>query len=369
VRTAWKAPIACAAGLLFTWGTIPHVTRPILRGEGLMDSTSFRNGAQFLGTRYLYDPAAYVNMQRREPGAQTGYRIYLRPPWYALSSLWLAYLPYKKAMVTWKALMLAAAVVFVFLWPERRAAALALCWGYPLPASLEQGQDVTLVLSGLALAGTLAHDRKDYLAGLALAFCSIKPNLLVMAPIALVSAKRPRIATGLVAGLGILSAVSFGIQGSTWPADFIRILATPDMYNKFPQSPSLAYLFPHSTETFKAIASLALAFAMLPFIVQIGRRDGVVPAIYAAVAAAVVTSPHAYLQDVLLVMPFTLLVAVSGQSDWIRRIAWFVLCPASTFPLANRIPSIGALAIAVPVLALIIWHCRPIPRGSGPTRE
>jgi len=367
----WKLFALCAVGIVITWTTLPKHSSinslAIWHSDQLIDAAAFRNGAQFLHTPYLYNPAAYVAAQRGELGAKTSYRVYLRPPWYAVATQWLARMPYLAAMVTWKLLMIAAIVAFVIVWPQRGYAAIAMCWSYPLAAAIEQGQDVPVVVAALALSGILASGRRDVLSGCTLALCTIKPNLMVFVPAALFAAGRRRLIIGVVAAFEVLLAISFWAQGRDWPRDFFHLLASPQYYNSFTESASLVQVFRHAPETLKAVESVVFTLLLVPCVVLISRRRGIETGLYAAGAAAVITSSHAYLQDVLLVAPFAL-TALRDQLPLQRWTALFILSPLSTYLLARWIPGIGALAIALPVLTLLIstqLSSRPVPPEKG----
>jgi len=74
-------------------------------------------------------------------------------------------------------------------------------------------------------------------------------------------------------------------------------------------------------------------------------------ALSASLAAALMISPHSYIQDVMLLMPLALhAIARKAQTDWVA--AW-ILSPVAAYALALWPPLIGPAMIVAPVCVLL----------------
>ena len=358
--TKRTVPLACVIGLLVSFGLLTFALGglSVWDTQQLVDASSFRNAAQLVGTPNLYDFDSYKTLQIQEYQATDSFRMFLRPPWYAAATIWLAHLSSSTALIAWRILMGLAAALFVMLWKKRGEAALAMCCSMPLITALLQGQDDSLMLAGLALALFFTRGEKDFLAGVALALCSIKPNLFIFIPLVLLFTRRARIGLGLSAGLASLIVVSFAVQGATWPLEFLSILLRPNLYNSYPHGVSLLYLAQNSGTVFKGATAVALLAVGIARVRRISQAQGLEAGLCAAIAAAVVTSPHAFLHDVLLAVPFAL-VSLEAPSNWGRALSLFTLSSCWTVPfiLATRGTSsspMATLLIALPIAGLLL---------------
>jgi glycosyl transferase family 87 len=257
----------CALGLLLTIGLLPehppYVIRPVWRTQGVMDASSFRSAAQLLGGPGLYNPNAVLANQRQQIDQTLdlgSVRVFLRPPWYALAVKWMAWLPYRTAMALWKIGLLVGCALFVLLWRgNRSAAALAVCWSFPIAAALEQGQDTVWLLVLVAAALALVTRGRELSAGFVLSLCFIKFHLLLFLPLLLVG-KRFRLAAGFVTGSTVLWAVSTVVQGPSWPLAFLRQLTLPDLHSGITAMPSVAGLVPQWDFRARFILCMVCAF-------------------------------------------------------------------------------------------------------------
>ncbi len=96
---------------------------------------------------------------------------------------------------------------------------LAILSFYPLTIQLLQGQTAILVLFGLALAYLALRSGREFLAGLALVLCSIKPQLLLPLLLVLLFKKRWPALSGLAVGAGALALPLLPVLG---PANMVR---------------------------------------------------------------------------------------------------------------------------------------------------
>jgi len=365
--TKRQIQMACAGGLLVSFVALTWVLGglSIWDADRLVDASSFRNAAQLVGTPDLYQFDFYVALQSEEYQATDSFRMFLRPPWYAFVTIWMAHLSSPTALIAWRICMGLATSLFVVLWKKRWDAALAICWSMPLVAAIIQGQDDSLILAGLALGLFFARRGQEFLAGAALALCSIKPNLFVLVPFVLLFARRGRMGLGLSAGLGSLLGVSFLVQEATWPTEFLAILLRPSLYNSYPNGVSLVYLAQNSSAVVKGSLTIGLLVAGIACVRRIEQARGLEAGLCAAMAAAVVTSPHAYMHDVLLVVPFALL-SFEERSTWSKALALFTLSSVWTIPfllatLGTTTSPAATLLIALPIVVLLWISARAWP--------
>jgi hypothetical protein len=320
----------------------------------IIDGASYRTAGQLVGTPDLYKPSAYGELQRKEAGTGAGYRIFLRMPWYAwaVKECGFSAMPYRSAMIAWRTAMAAFAVAFIFVWADWKSAFAAMCCAISFYALIRQGQDSSVMLLAIASAAWLARREMDYAAGAVLALCSIKPNLSVLLPLAILAAGRWKIAMGLIGGVGALLAMSFAVQGSSWPAEFIEVLRNPGaQYAPSPHGKSVVFLLYKASAQTEGIASAILTILCAPLVVRTARRQGVELGLFASVAAAVATSVHSFTHDFLIAMPLAL-VAAKSESARVRWMAIAVLCPLTMLPSISGRFGIEALS-ALPVLALM----------------
>jgi len=165
------------------------------------------------GWSHIYDQPAVAAEQHRIAPSQPA-QPYLSPPSVAFVVAPLTALPVDLAYIVWAALTLATL-----------AASLALCatgagigrWIAVIGAlapwwvmhAINLGQVVPLVAAGMVVGWRLLRDRRDALAGVALASMLLKPNTAALVPLALVFAARYRalvawLATAAAAGVGSL---------------------------------------------------------------------------------------------------------------------------------------------------------------------
>ena len=165
-------------------------------------------------------------------------------PFYVAILIWpLVYLSYPWASAIWLALLEFALLGATFLifnmyrWrPPLWLAAFSAVWVilfYHGARTIILGQVAGLVFLGLALALWALHRRLDGLAGAALAFCTIKPQMVYLViPFLLWWGWRQKRWTflgffaGTLAGLVVLSLLFL----PTWPLDFVAQMRAYDSY-------------------------------------------------------------------------------------------------------------------------------------------
>ena len=145
----------------------------------------------------------------------------LSPPAVAFITAPLGFLPYDVAYVVWAVLLFgvfAAALAWSGLstgWSKWIAVLGALSPWWVMHA-VNVGQVVPIEAAGCVIAWRLVRERRDVLAGLALATILLKPNNAILVPFALLFASRFRVfATwaGAAVGLTIVEVLTVGVGG------------------------------------------------------------------------------------------------------------------------------------------------------------
>ena len=183
----------------------------------------------------LYDHAAQVDMIAQIAGVSAA-QVYVLPfpypPWYALSTIWLAWLPVNIAVRVWfslNLLMLAVSSMLLTMGqPFMRRVLLSLGAVFWLPAlgSLFVGQYIFPVLLGAALMVYALNDEKPVLVALAAALMTFKPHLglaIVLAVIVLLLSRRGQFSRQAALGTLIAAAVLFGLgflASPNWPVAY-----------------------------------------------------------------------------------------------------------------------------------------------------
>jgi hypothetical protein len=231
-----KAALIAGAILLFliVSAIVPVPVRPYLDFQVL-----YQANMGLLRGVSLYDHGGQVNMIAQLAHV-TPEHVYVLPfpypPWYALSTIWLAWLPIEAAARVWfgisLVLLLASAWLLTERWaPIRRIAALGLAIFFlPVLGSLSVGQYGFPVLAGAALMIHALHREKALRAAVAAALLTFKPHLggLILLAV-LICLWQRRDAFGRRAmmyslGAGLtLFCVGF-LADRAWPVNYIRSL-------------------------------------------------------------------------------------------------------------------------------------------------
>ena len=183
----------------------------VRRGE--TDFLSFYAGAKLAFTPNLYS-VEHAHRIQRDLANPSEVRAYIRPPFYAALIRPLAALPYRRALLVWQAVNLAALAGFVWLWSPSALSAVMCCWFFPIWINFAVGQDMPLILLALAVGASLLRRNAVLAAGLVLSLCAAKLQLFVLLPLLIPAHRLWRLGLGLAAGGAILLAVSRAAAGS-----------------------------------------------------------------------------------------------------------------------------------------------------------
>src|SRR5262249_10220117 len=145
----------------------------------------------------MYDSQAIERLERKYGHIDTP-KPYHRPPFYSLAIAPLALLPYGWAFAIWQAINLLALFAFWRLWPakDRFHMIVLSLWFTPLWSAFGLAQDTTVLLALVGLAGRLLQRRNPMLAGVVLAMCAFKANLLLALPVMVLARRMWRVALG-----------------------------------------------------------------------------------------------------------------------------------------------------------------------------
>ena len=325
------APLKLPPVALFLFCLAGIACNAFILGPGLINTVRGHNdfmglypGGRLAGGSRVYDPVQSATVQRQAVGYANPHLLFCRPPYYAALMWPLARLPYFPAYLVFQALMLAAAAVFIRMWPAMgwRTRLAATCWSLPLAAAFAIAQDVAALLAVLAVALRLLNRRRDFVAGLIFSLCAIKFHLFLLVPVWIVARRLWRFAGGLAvggAGLAVLSLVAAGPGGFR---AFVRTASSPIVNPGLAVMPNLNGLFNGS-----AGFELAGALAVAALVWRAARRGSRTWALAATLAGGLLTSHHAYIADCALLLPALLVMASETDRTWQRYLALFLMAP------------------------------------------
>jgi hypothetical protein len=358
VELSLKRTTEIAAGLagialqiFFWWPSLGKIA------AGHNDFLTLYAGGRLVGSGQLYDAARNAQVELATGGATGRVLRYIRPPFQAVMFRPLAALPFLLAYRIYVLLSLFALVGFVLLWPgpDRAALALACCWSLPVSAVFANGQDVAFLLLWLALAARW-HDRRPVWAGMALALCAAKFQLFLLIPLWLLAQRRWRMLSGLAAGGGILTAISFLFEGWTWPQRMLAAVRSPLIGPGEWIMPNLHGLWlGRSSHPVVEGASVLAVTAVVALIAM--WRSQFTPGLCAALVGSLLISYHAYPADAALLIPALLATFHLARMRWLRLLALALLAPIWYWFLMSGGPLGSALRLGMlAVLTGIAWE-------------
>jgi hypothetical protein len=336
----WQAIVCGAAGIAVMAVAFWPLWDRIKKADN--DFQAFYVSGQLVLRGELYNTPAFQSAERAILGHANPELLATRPPFFALALWPLAQLPYRVAWPIWIGVLVGAAVGFVFLWPDRRAAALACCWSGGLWASLANGQDLPLILLWLAIV-LRVRERRPFLAGLLLALCAFKFHIFLFLPLLI---WRHRLWRGFLAGAAGLVAMSFAAGGWDWPRQYAATLgAVHPGGENMPNLHGLFEAWPHAG-AWEMGAALLVGAGVLAVV----RRTDLSGGLAAVLAGGLLVSHHAYLHDCALLLP-ALLIALPAARGWgLVALAW-LLAPGSALAVLKGHPAGDITRLAI--LALL----------------
>jgi hypothetical protein len=235
----------------------------------------------------------------------------LRPPFYALALVPLAWLPYKAAYLVFLLIDVAAVVGFVFLMRKRSptvALTCSLC--LPLLLALGNGQDVPILMFFFALSIHFLDQGEDFVAGAVLTLCAFKGQFFILVPLVLLVNRRWRFLLGGIAGTSVLIGLSFIAGGRHWISGYRELLSRPDNNPTTWQMGNIR-AFSDAINGGPRLQAALVAIAVVLFLWMIFRIRDLEFGLGLALLVGLLISPHGYMQDYSLMLPGSILLEAS----------------------------------------------------------
>ena len=155
--------------------------------HGDNDFMGFYAGAKLAGSDDLYNADALTRAEA-PLWEKPRFLPFVRPPFYAGLISPLRFFSYQTAYWIWQSASLLSTLLFIYVWPvsQRWITALACCWSVPLLDCFIMGQDVPIVMLGLAAALALFFRGHHFAAGCVFSLCLIKYNLFLPMPLLII---------------------------------------------------------------------------------------------------------------------------------------------------------------------------------------
>lgn len=326
----------------------------------LTDFAAFYAGAHLLGDGRLYDSSALQDAERLHTGTYSAGHGYVRMPFHAVLLGPLSHLDYAAAEWAWRIVLAAAVIGFVALWPlpARWLRLSSICLSLPIFAAFINGQDSPLLLLFIAVSMRLHRRGNARAAGMAAALCAIKFHLFLLLPIWIVTRRDMRFMQGLSAGAAVLVLVSFAAAGFSWPLDWFRAATSPDFSPSVGQMPNL-----YGVATWLglgAAAEVAAGIAVAAATWFVARRGDPDLSLACCLAGGLLVSRHAYLPDMVVLLPAGLSAISQRYSAYLRLSAALVLLPPVAYatlvgPHGSAI-AVGVIVVFVALIAREAWR-------------
>ena len=337
-------------------------------GSYASDFAVFYVGGHLIGGGDLYDHEVLHREEQRHVGGYSPDHGYVRLPFYALLFRPLSYLDYAAAEWVWHVVRAAAVIGFIALWPVPgwRLRVSWVCLSLPTFAAFVNGQDSPLLLILIA-AALHFHQRGDArAAGLIAAVCSMKLHLFLLLPVWIAARRDLRFLEGLAAGGAVLALVSFAAAGLSWPLDWFRVATSPDFSPSVEQMPNLYGVI--AGVGLGPVAEAAAAIAVAAAVWFVARRADLHLSLACCLVGGLLVSRHAYLTDMVILLPAALSATSQRYSTVLRVTASLVLLPPTAYATVTG-PQGSAIAVGVIVLFLGLIVREAYRPGAAATAE
>ena len=307
----------------------------------------------------LYVTETLVGFQRElAPGFRTFFP-YAYPPSYLLLITPLGWMPFALAAVCWIGLTFAAFLAVVLRLLDLRggtavwAAAVLLLMPTTM-LGVVYGQSGFLT-AALLIGGMLWVPTRPFLAGLVLGLLTVKPQLGVLVPVALLAAGAWRAIGGAIAGAAALVLISMAVHGGGIWLDWIdslgshaaAVAAMGDRFHAIMATPLAGFLLVGAPRPLAmALHVLCALFAIA--LVWKGFRRGVTPLATAALLVGTfLVTPYGFTYDTPMVTAAVFLLCVTRYR-------------AGERPLPGEL-AILVFALAAPCFVLADAHVPMVP--------
>ncbi len=376
---AWAKVALAAAGIALLLGALAVLPLPL---PAYLDfQVLYQSNMGLLRGIALYDHAAQVNMIAQlahVPPEQVYILPFPYPPWYALSTLWLAWLPIASAARVWFGIGLLLLIASTWLlsdgWsPVRRLAAAVLAVFFvPVLGSLMVGQYVFPVLLGCALMVHALRRQNAGEAAAAAVLLTFKPHLgglILLAVLVHLWLRHDAFGRRALLYVAVAALLLFGLgflADPAWPVHYARSLLgfqQDSGVTSCALCSSLPVLISESLGSSRGLAgALVIAAVILAGLIAVWlltRRTvlrGPEMLIGAAVPIVLLASPYLLKYDfVLLLVPLMLL---AGRQRSLG--GWLLLAAAFLFPFVTlavpRRPGDLVLAACAALLLVMLYR-------------
>jgi hypothetical protein len=314
---------------------------------------------------------------------KTGFLPFVYPPFVALPFVPLGVLPYRASYIVYTLLMSAAVVAgarrlrsalpALDRWGD--FAAVAMFGFLPLFIPIVGGQNTPVGFLCASAALAALADKRDFRAGLWLGAWLFKPHFALPAIGLCLVGRRFRALAGVAVVAAAYYAAAAAIAGAGWPAWWWRHIASEFVSAEFTRNAdnlaswigfSQAYLGAHTSAANLVGGGLALAtIVWLVWVWWTRARDRAAECVAAAVAGALLISPHTMWYDVgLAALPLAVVAALGTTRErWAVAALWLL---ALVVTLPRPMFAIHPLFfVNVGTLALIAVRIHGGPRTSA----
>jgi hypothetical protein len=340
------------------------------------------SGRQFIDghAAALYDPAAFINLQKTLIGPSPFYYPnWTYPPIFSLIALPFAALPFVAGFIAYELFALLGCIAVVHR-IVRRAAATALVLASPFTAwNIGNGQ-TGLLTATLVGGGLLALERRPLLAGVFIGLLTCKPQFGLLVPVALVAAGKWRAIASAVVTAVILAASSIAAFGPEpwiqWPRELaaqgrLYLMAGPGSHWGLLDTVYGLIHWLGGGDALAILAQGATTLALAVLVWRLWRSPTRYPLQAAALSAAMlIATPYAFAYEMAaLAVPVAFLARdqidhglLPGEQTVL--IASFLVALV-VYPTAGSVP-VGLL-IVLALLALILRRAMsPAPISGEP---
>ena len=301
---------------------------------------------------YPHSQLYNLDIQEKEHSKVYGENVsspFAYTPWFSIPLSLLARLPYVAAFSLWS--LMSLIFLFAGFWLTSKAVALDPSWNklgylvcltFPpyLFYSLINGHPSAFAFFILALAYVLQKNGRKLWAGVALAFLSYKPTLLVFLAPMLFFSRQWKIFFGLLVGLISLAVVSVLWVGIDGAMAFVKLLR---LYTQVINSQAEVFQTHKSIDIGAAMRLLVgpspmlrwvLLFLMTPFVCFLWYRLGPRALSWSlAVVVGLLLNMYTPIYDSTLIIFAVLLVGIGTLNSWL--ITALYLVPFFTVPIAS----------------------------------
>ena len=331
---------------------------------GDSDFLSFYAGAKLAGSPHLYSVQRVNAIQANYARKPEEVRAYIRLPYYA-ALLWpLGRLPYRKALVIWELINIAALAGFILFWSPRAINFPLACFYFPTWQGLMGGQDVPLVLLCFSASAFLLLRKRDVAAGLVMALCAAKFHIFLLLPLVIVARRLWRFGFGFATGSAVLLAACFAVGGRDWPARYYELIQINERaqasQRHMPNLNGLFHAWPYAT-LWVALFSVAVLVGTW----YVARRVSLRDAMAFMLCGGLLVSLHAFIYDFCFLLPFFLLLAARRSFGQVLFLSSAVGAASLTL-LAPSISFLAPLATLSLFGAAVYEAYRETRRGMQP---